>query len=1174
MTNGDLDKADVQLDASQLLDQVVVDVVSRLEAGQAVDLESLATDHPELQDRLEKLLPTLTAMVDLGRAASGDSKETYPSAIDDKDDSIGSTLRVLGDYRLLREIGRGGMGVVYEAEQISLQRRVALKTLPLAGALDARCLQRFRNEAMAAAQLDHSHIVNVYGVGCERAVHFYAMRLIDGRTLADLIHDLRTVAGKIPMLDEDRRCSAGISSKAGQALEPSLDDSLDATLSSDLRVAAIDDHEQAAVDTAPLDQAGTIVSHTSNGWFQRVVRIGVCVAEGLHYAHDCGITHRDIKPSNLLVDSEGKVWITDFGLAQIETAPALTRTMDVIGTLRYMSPEQASGKQSVIDHRTDVYSLGVTLYELLTLETPFSGRDSATLLKQLAEVEPRPLRALNQAVPVDLETIVMKAIAKTPDERYASAQVFADDLQRFSEGRPILARKAGPVLKTRKWMRRHPAVIGLAVAVAVVLVVGLTVSNLLVANALGVAEVRRAEAEQQTNRADRHLYLAHMRLAKQDWQSGQIGRMRGLLDSHVPASGETDRRGWEWHYLNGLCQNSLATFAGHTDKVYALSVSPDGTRMATASADHRVIVWDVESQRKLLTLYGHESPVYSVAWSPKGDRIASGDQRGRILVWDVGTAKIIRQYMLPSHIYAVGWSPDANFLCAGNHAGTIRIWEAESGRQVRDLNARIGTRNMGMIRSLSWSRDGKRIAVGENHLGHVQIWDALAGRLEQSIDAHNHVVSDLAWSPDSSRLATISADQRMFVWSASDWTKQLSIEPAHDGEARALAWSSDGKALVSGGDDGIVKLWNAESGELLVERRGHFGPVHAVSWLAKTGQMFSASADGTAKLWSAEGQQDFVELGGRSRLAWDPDGSLLAIRPLLREETNESAEVATQRPCLRVMDPYAQRVLYELVNIDTSIWCIDWSNTGHIAAGASGGNVHVWDTNNNNLTVLQSIHEEQVRPENQVRTVAWSPDSRLLARTGADNNVVIWDVPAGQQVRTLTGHREWINSAAWSPDGKWLATVDFAQQVKVWELATGREKLNLRLHPFETDGASGQYSVAWSPDGRYLAAGSCEGVIVVWDATNGREVRVMRGHNANVRSVAWHPDGTRLASGSLDRTVRVWNVATGEELLTFSVGTPVHCVEWSPDGRSLASAGEDSARLWDATPSYLAHRTD
>lgn len=197
-----------------------------------------------------------------------------------------------------------------------------------------------------------------------------------------------------------------------------------------------------------------------------------------------------------------------------------------------------------------------------------------------------------------------------------------------------------------------------------------------------------------------------------------------------------------------------------------------------------------------------------------------------------------------------------------------------------------------------------------------------------------------------------------------------------------------------------------------------------------------------------------------------------------------------------------------------------------------------------------------------------------MARTGADNNVVIWDVPAGQQVRTLTGHREWINSAAWSPDGKWLATVDFAQQVKVWELATGREKLNLRLHPFETDGASGQYSVTWSPDGRYLAAGSCEGVIVVWDATNGREVRVMRGHNANVRAVAWHPDGTRLASGSLDRTVRVWNVATGEELLTFSVGTPVHCVEWSPDGRSLASAGEDSARLWDATPSFLAHRTD
>jgi WD40 repeat protein/serine/threonine protein kinase len=1171
MTNTTPGDPNVSSDTSELLDQIVVDIVSRLEAGETVDLDFLVAEHSGLRERLEELLPTLTAMVDLGDAVKADTPGEPPRGDHSIETLSLDTSDALGDYRLIREIGRGGMGVVYEAEQISLRRRVALKTLPLAGALDARCLQRFRNEAMAAAQLEHPHIVNVYGVGCERGVHYYAMRFIDGRTLADLVLERRNAARANPSNLSAKHARVGTRGELPAIQDREWEYSIDATLPNSDQVGRVREPSgdgAAFADTAPIAAARTQLSHTSGGWFQRVAHIGICVAEGLHYAHDCGISHRDIKPSNLLVDSEGKIWITDFGLAQIEAEPALTGTRDIVGTLRYMSPEQAAGKRCDLNHLTDVYSLGVTMYELLTLKTPFDGPDAATVLRQLADAEPRPVRALNPAVPIDLETIVMKAIAKSPAERYSTAQHLADDLRRFEENRPILARKAGPVLRAQKWVRRHPAVMATSLAVVVLLLAGFAANNVLVANALGVAEMRHAEAVQQKERANRHLYLAHVRLANQDWQSGQIRRMRSLLDLHVPAEGEADRRGWEWHYLDGLCHSSLATYAGHTDKVFALSVSPDGTQMATASADHKVKIWDVESERELRTLYGHESRVFSVAWSPRGDRVASGDRLGRVLVWNVNTGEVVRQLNFPKLIFSLAWSPDGSKLCAGNSAGQVRVWEADSGQTVYNLVGKVGTRQLGMIRSVAWSPNGERIAVGENYLGHVQIWNARTGELEESIDAHHHYVSSVAWSPDSLRLATISVDQSLIVWDSTSWEKLVAIKPVHGGQALAVAWNTDGNTLVSGGDDGIVKLWDASTGELQLERRGHVGSVHAVAWHPHDGRLFSASADGTAKLWSADGHQEFKDLRGHGGLAWSPDGALMAVRPPLLDETEVAIDNAAERTCLEVIDPYTQRRVFKLVGADPSISGVDWNQSGDIAAGGSDGSVFVWNTTNGNQTAQLRGHTSRVR------SVAWSPDNELLATGGTDNKVILWDVSRHEPVRTLSGHRHPISSVDWSPDGNWLVSADWFQNVKVWEATTGREKINMRLHAFEADGAGGQNSVAWSPDGQLIAAGSCEGVIVVWDANTGREVQVMRGHVANVRAVAWHPDGTRLVSGSLDRTVRVWNVDTGEELLVFSGEAEVSCVGWSPDGRSVAAAGEGSARMWDATPNYLTFRAE
>jgi serine/threonine protein kinase/tetratricopeptide (TPR) repeat protein len=461
--------------ADQLLADLVDQYTARLQAGEAVDVESFARAHPAHSAELRRLLPALQALADLESSARP-AADPAPPAPASPDPGI------LGDFRILREVGRGGMGIVYEAEQLSLRRRVALKVLPFAAALDARQLQRFQTEARAAAHLHHTNIVPVYAVGCDRGVHYYAMQFIDGRTLAEAIDELRSF----------NEPTTGAEARSPQPVPGA-----------------------GAPATAAAGALTTERSARTPGYFRAVAQLGVQAAEALEHAHEQGIVHRDVKPANLLVDARGHLWVADFGLARCQSEAGLTATGDLVGTLRYMSPEQALAQRVVIDHRTDIYSLGATLYELLTLRHIFTGEDRQELLRQIAFEEPRAPRRLDRAIPVELETIVLKAAAKSPADRYQTAQELADDLRRFLEDRPIHARRPTLGQRLGRWARRHRQLVGAATVALVLAVIGLGVSNLLIWQERDRTEQQRRlavakaeEAQQREKEAEKNFRMA------------------------------------------------------------------------------------------------------------------------------------------------------------------------------------------------------------------------------------------------------------------------------------------------------------------------------------------------------------------------------------------------------------------------------------------------------------------------------------------------------------------------------------------------------------------------------------------------------------------------------------------------------------------------------------------
>jgi eukaryotic-like serine/threonine-protein kinase len=1121
--------------------------LARFRNGERPSIDEYVAGHPELADEIRELMPALVLVeqdLSVDRCANG-----LAGAI-----VSGSAPRQLGDYQILREVGRGGMGIVYEAVQRSLGRHVALKVLPWSSVGSGSNLERFRLEARAAARLHHTNIVPVFGIGEHDGTHFFAMQFIRGQGLDQVIEGVKRVRGKtVPAIEE-----------SGNSVNSSRSN----------------------------------LTNSQRLYFEGVARIGLQVAEALEYAHAQGVLHRDIKPSNLMMDAQGTVWVTDFGLAKAEGSNGPTRTGDFVGTLRYMAPEGFEGRS---DPRSDLYSLGATLYELLTLRPLFDEPHRAKLIERVLHQEPVRPRAVDPRIPRDLEVICLKCLNKEPEGRYATARELSDELRHYLASEPIRARRSRFFERAWRWGRRNPAFAGLSSALAAVLVLA-TAGSLIVAGrmtslaqaagraarsereakleaqqAQKLAEIDRgsaeksklaalaalAETDSQREIARQNLYYAQMHLAQQGWREHRgLTHMRELLANWLPGDNTPDRRGWEWFYLNALPFQNMRTLTKTGTSIGTCTVAwePCGKRLASGTVDGVIQIWDLEREQPVLILRGPPAPdawwgIRSFAWSPDGGRLATGSADMTLRVWETGSGRqllVVRGH--ESRVGPVAYSPDGTQLACWDFSDTIKIRDASTGRRVAEVPGAAG------VCSGAWSPDGNLLASGDNH-GIVTISDIKRQATILTIPGHVDMIYDLAWSPDGTRVASASADFTAKIWDVA--SGKLMLGPLrHSHGILSVAWEPGGRRLATGSFDHSVKVWNAATGLEDLALRGHVTSVTSLAWCPDRSRLASGGDDGSVRIWSHIRDQESSQLPGHdmraTSVSWNPDGTRLA-------SGGDDGKV-------RIWDPVAHKEVLTLKGHDEGrvipqfglIRALAWSPDGtRLASGGLDGTAKVWE-----IATAREVYTLRV-DDGRVWSLAWSPDGKQLAAGSEDGTIrVVAGLEHAPEVRTIKAHDQRVRSLAWTSRGNRLASGSMDSLVKVWDMARGVELTMLQGH--QRVGA-----VAWSADGARLAAGCYHSagdhtVVIVWDPETGRKVSTKRGHNDWVEEIAWSPDGTRLASAGIDNSVRIWDPRTGEETLVLRGNAGMfHSVSWSRDGKRIAAASNDGKIwVWDATLGY------
>ncbi|HVX12139.1 MAG TPA: serine/threonine-protein kinase [Pirellulales bacterium] len=1141
------------------VEELAEEFIERRRRGEKPSVEEYAGKFPELAGPIRELFPALVMMEKLG-AENDFFGEPDP---DPRLPSPRSRLEQIGDFRVLREVGRGGMGIVYEAEQESLGRRVALKVLSGHRLIDSAQVRRFEREARSAARLHHTNIVPVFGVGKQDGLHYYVMQFIQGQGLDEVLTELkrlravqssgRTVAVDTSVVSNEGRSVAqevaksllsgeyrvnvsAASSHVGENITP-CDHSPSAVASAGGRDLSADSSL-----TLPGESELSKVVKSELQYARSVARIGVQVAEALEYANTQGIFHRDIKPSNLLLDIKGTVWVTDFGLAKSAEADDLTQTGDIVGTLRYMAPERFRGR---CDARADVYSLGLTLYELLALRPAYHEVDRQRLVQLVTQEQPPRLRKLNPAVPRDLATIIHKAIEREPEHRYPTAGALASDMQRFIDDKPIEARRIPPHERLLHWRRRNPGFAALTVAVILLLlaVAGISsVAAVRLRDALG--ETRAAQSD--TNDKLWHAYLAQARAGRLSRQPGQrfdsLRAVREALKLPVPKDGS----------LADLRAEATACLCVTDDmEVFQRwEACPTGTnvwavddafeRYARDDPQGNVSIRRIADDRELLKLPGGGTPIWGY-----GGLEFSPDGRFLHQVWTVGAGWRARLWRIDAadpwaviaddHIN-LAFRPDGRQFAASYPDGSIRFYDAATSREVHRF-ANISPDPDSMLR---WNPRLPQLAL----LGSAvcRVIDVDSGEIASEISVQGGR-SWIDWHPEGRMLAISSNALKIYVHEVA--SRRLVLPPleGHKQYGVVMCFNHAGDRLVSNDWSSMIRLWDIRTGRQLLSQPGSgcclsYSPddrLLAADLVLPDVRLFRCHTSyefRTVVLHSAatEGFKGQAVLAHHGRLlaVWTPDG--VSLVDVLRAE-----EVATLP--LAGMDP-----LYFEPG-DEALWTSGQNGVLRWPLRPNGGG-------------------EQVRvgpPENISSSpgyayAAASADGQLVCLPQLGAGALVWRRQTDESI--VLGPQDDVRHVTVSSDGKWVATgshgLSAGAGAKVWDGATGRHVADLP--------AGALCDVRFSPDGRWLV--TTGGGPRLWTVGDWKEgPRLAK--EPNTGNVCFTPDSQILALGGAPGEVCLVHTETGEELVRLTAPEPTRLVPqaFTPDGTRLVTLGTETGAL-------------
>ncbi len=954
-----------------------------------------------------------------------------------------------GDYVLRNEIARGGMGVVYKAEQKSLKREVAVKMIRSSMLANEVDVERFHIEAEAAASLDHPNIVPIYEIGEWEGQCFFSMKLIKGTTLRDRVSEYR------------------INRKAG-------------------------------------------------------VRLMVKVARAVFAAHQCGILHRDLKPENILVDESGEPYVTDFGLAKnIKNESGLTIEGQILGTPNYMAPEQAEEGRTVTTS-TDIYGLGAILYELLTNQPPFRSTSLLETMRLVVHKEPEAPRKIDTEIDRDLETISLKCLEKNPGSRYETAAALAEDLERWLRSEPVIARPIGRTEKLKKWIRRRPTLAALY-SLVLIFILGLAVGGPAVA--LHQAKLKGI-ADERSDTIQKHLYFSEMTLATGIMgERNDLDQIQKATDRWALENTEGDFRGWEWWFLKGL---SIPKVHEHLygDTVTGLALNPDETQVAIASGGQ------VEIRTPDFKTLIHSIPFRAsfVNWRPDGLRLALTKQSGITRFWDTKSQSLLPASLNHDPILSgSGWSPDGRLFFHSSYRGSIRIWEVSSEKEV----ARI--EGVGNYPYVTWSSV-------ENSLFYVdskslQVWEEATGKSrELSSDWRSGGLYQINCSPDGSMLATAAPRGNLNFTRLPDG-KNLGNFPAHQSaNIKRMAWSPDSTRVATGGEDNALILWDAHKREI-IHTYHHRGAIHGIHWttrddlLAAFGnRVVSIDVNNPvderilpAKLkwstkrntlsWSAAGLLLFAD--HEDLYTWQPGQSspsriFEAAGTILRAKISSDgmrAAIYSENEPITIIDlKNAGAIIAEtgpLSWTDTLAWSPDQKK---IASVHHNGYAHIWDAESGEE--LLSFNEE----DSALTGITWSPDGTLVATQSVNGYHRVRDSKSGIEIASGKTPAHWARGIKWEPNGDRLASINLVGGVIFWTIE--ESKLIPRYIRAQEQGVS---DLQWAPDGSRVATIGTNGEIRLIDSDTGfltMRLKVGSDFDAEDVDIEWSPDGKTIVYGA------------------------------------------------------------